>query len=169
MCLPYCIGSCMYPRMSERAQDISASSRTTNTRLSLPKYGFCHSRLFPTSDPSPWPMKILNCSCMLYVSMCTLKLQPCLQAQVLHVQLLDWGSREDVLGRTCVWCTCSGKWNPPDTIFHSAHPIFICKNTKLDEKTSIATPNQKDKTTETNFFFWYETNQTKLDKSTFLH
>lgn len=128
VCLPCCIESCMCPRMSERAQDISASKRTTSSLLFLLGHDFCHSCLSLTLDPSPSPMKPLNYSCMLYVSMCTLKIQLYLQAQVLHVRKLCWDSQEDILGRTSLRCTCSGKSNLPNKLFHSEHKIVLQTN-----------------------------------------
>lgn len=145
MHLPYCTESCLCPRLSATAQDTSAWGRTTNSLPSLLEHNFCHSCQIQPWDPSPGPMMILNGSNMFYASMYTLRLQPCLQAQVLHVLMLYSDSQEDGPVRICLRCTYTGKLNHLDMLFHSVVKKICRKNhvrirkfviteTKLSEK-----------------------------------
>ena len=61
----------------------------------------------------------LNGSDKLFASKWTLKIQPYLPAQVLHVQNLFWDSQEGDQVRTCLQNTYSGKLCPLDLFFHS--------------------------------------------------
>ena len=117
--LPDCIESCMCPRTSVKVQDTSASRQITRSLLFQPIYGFCHFDQHQTSGLLPFPMMILNGSCMLYVSMYTLKLRHGLQAQVLRVRMLYWDLQANGQGRIFLWYTWSGKLGLQCWLFRS--------------------------------------------------
>lgn len=69
--------------------------------------------------------------------MYTLMPQHDLQAQELRVQMLYWDSPEDGRARIFQLCTCSGKWNLQDMLFHSEHKKIFPQEWNLDDSSSI--------------------------------
>lgn len=136
----------MCPRRSVKVQGIFVSSKTIKSQLSQLRQSFCHFGLCQPWGPLLCSMMILNGLGKLFVSMCTLKIQPYLPVQVLHVHYLFWYSQEGGQVRTCLLNVYSGKLCPPDLLFHSKRDL--CLKREHGVRNFFCSFSQKKKTCE---------------------